>query len=345
VEQHLRRCHACADEVDSLRQTVALVASLAEVELPPDFHSRLHERLMALGPVVAAKHAALVPSHKRGVQRWRVPAAAAAAVAAVALGWTAMSGVADLPDGIAITRSVAGLVAEQDQSPQPVVAVGEHQPGKQQPTQATDDRPDPAAPSSGQPNASEKTSGQEGGGSTGTDGQVAEGRVQSSTPPGDTRTQGGAQTATVPTDQEVRPQQVEPRLAYAATIRVPYDGKVEEALLREYAHTEKRPGALVIIVPASTFKSELERIVKERFPGAQAEDQTVDLGPAVRDVTDRLAGLKQDREHILQTVPKEEQAVRLAAVDREIKQLESDLELYQQQLVTGQIVIQFQTAR
>lgn len=86
VEQHLRRCPVCADEVDSLRQTIALVASLDEVEVPATFHMQLHERLVALGPPMAQEHRKVASSAwQRGVRRWAVPAAAAAAALAISL--------------------------------------------------------------------------------------------------------------------------------------------------------------------------------------------------------------------------------------------------------------------
>lgn len=81
VEQHLRRCHWCADEVDALRQTIALVATLEEVEVPAAFHAQLHSRLVALGPPVqAARTATAHRARRQDFRRWAVPAAAAAAL-------------------------------------------------------------------------------------------------------------------------------------------------------------------------------------------------------------------------------------------------------------------------
>ncbi len=82
VEQHLRRCHWCADEVDALRQTIALVASLEEVEVPAVFHAQLHDRLVALGPPMSAGRTAvaLKRNSRPNYRRWAVPAAAAAAL-------------------------------------------------------------------------------------------------------------------------------------------------------------------------------------------------------------------------------------------------------------------------
>lgn len=80
VEQHLRRCHWCADEVDALRQTIAHVASLDEVEVPPAFHAQLHQRLVALGPPAQTGRYVPMRSKRPDFRRWAVPAAAAAAL-------------------------------------------------------------------------------------------------------------------------------------------------------------------------------------------------------------------------------------------------------------------------
>lgn len=92
VEQHLRRCHWCADEVDALRQTIALVASLEEVEVPLTFQAQLHERLVALGPPVQTVRTAQVSRARRqDFRRWATPAAAAAA--ALVIGVAGLKGI------------------------------------------------------------------------------------------------------------------------------------------------------------------------------------------------------------------------------------------------------------
>lgn len=86
VEQHLRRCHSCAAEVDSLRQTIALVGSMDEVAIPATFHAQLHSRLIAVGPPVpGVRRIPAAPGWQRNLGRWAVPAAAAAAALAVGL--------------------------------------------------------------------------------------------------------------------------------------------------------------------------------------------------------------------------------------------------------------------
>lgn len=89
VEQHLRRCHWCAGEVDALRQTIALVASLDEVEVPATFHPRLHERLVAMDPPVPVTlRTAQRRARRPAFGRWATTAAAAAALVIGAAGLT-----------------------------------------------------------------------------------------------------------------------------------------------------------------------------------------------------------------------------------------------------------------
>lgn len=85
VEQHLRRCHWCAEEVESLRETVSLVTGLREVELPADFHAGLHARLVAVGAPAVAASLQPAPLWQRRLRTWALPAAAAAAILAVGL--------------------------------------------------------------------------------------------------------------------------------------------------------------------------------------------------------------------------------------------------------------------
>ncbi len=112
VEQHLRRCHCCADEVDALRQTIALVKSLDEVEVPASFRASLHERLVALGPPMPVRTVPAARTWQRHLRSWALPAAAAAAVLAVGIGQLSRTG------------SVEGmLVTRQANVPKPSVAV------------------------------------------------------------------------------------------------------------------------------------------------------------------------------------------------------------------------------
>lgn len=107
VEQHLRRCHGCADEVDALRQTVALLSSLGEVEVPASFRVQLHNRLVALGPPVAAVRRPAAALWLPGLRRWALPAAAAAA--ALAIGISSFGSIKNaLPPGLFVTSVMPG---------------------------------------------------------------------------------------------------------------------------------------------------------------------------------------------------------------------------------------------
>lgn len=88
VEQHLRRCPLCAEEVDALRQAIALVGALEEVELPAGFREGLRARLAKVSPQLqpVAPVTPLQPAWQRQVKRWALPAAAAAAFALASSG-------------------------------------------------------------------------------------------------------------------------------------------------------------------------------------------------------------------------------------------------------------------
>lgn len=136
VEQHLRRCHACASEVESLRKTIAMVAGLDEVPLPADFHARLHQRLVALGPPTARRP--VVPAWQRSLRTWAIPAVAAAAALAVGLstlqdaadpaGILAVPRIIDLAQNRAATPTVSAPAPTTEPNPAPNVTT---EPGKQ----------------------------------------------------------------------------------------------------------------------------------------------------------------------------------------------------------------------
>lgn len=79
VENHLRGCTHCADELQLLRSTAALLADLEEVTVPAGFRAGLRARLESLpAPAVAA---AVQPGRRPLSlwRRWGMPAAAAVA--------------------------------------------------------------------------------------------------------------------------------------------------------------------------------------------------------------------------------------------------------------------------
>ncbi|HLO04267.1 MAG TPA: anti-sigma factor [Symbiobacteriaceae bacterium] len=88
VEQHLRRCPLCAEEVDALRQAIAMVGALEEVELPAGFREGLRARLAQVSPQLqpVTPVTPLRPAWHRQVKRWALPAAAAAAFALASSG-------------------------------------------------------------------------------------------------------------------------------------------------------------------------------------------------------------------------------------------------------------------
>ncbi len=79
VEEHLRVCPACAEELRVLRGCVESIGSLEEVEPPADFLGRVHDRLEKKTGSKTAFGKIFVPPP------WRIPLEAAAAAAVVIL--------------------------------------------------------------------------------------------------------------------------------------------------------------------------------------------------------------------------------------------------------------------
>lgn len=118
VETHLRRCASCAEELRLLRQTVALLADLDEMDVPASFRPQLMARVAALPvpapapvPLSAARRARATPLW----QRWGLTSAAAAAVIAlVAINFIdpMVNRPPDSPEGSVVARSVDPTPAE-----------------------------------------------------------------------------------------------------------------------------------------------------------------------------------------------------------------------------------------
>lgn len=122
VEQHLRRCPLCAEEVDALRQAIAYVGTLEEVELPAGFREGLRARLAQVAPQLqpADLVVPLRPAWQRRARRWALPAAAAAAFALATSGVYGQLG--SLVNRVAESRPPAAVNVPQvdpDASAQP----------------------------------------------------------------------------------------------------------------------------------------------------------------------------------------------------------------------------------
>lgn len=329
VEQHLRRCHACADEVDSLRQTVALVASLEEVELPVGFHAQLHDRLVALGPPAAAvRRVGSATSRQRQVRRWAVPAAAAAAV--FAMGLTAYS---------TLSGPGTGMVATSQFDPKSLVAEKTQQGNTTQnptidPTKPSGDLAVVSPSGTGTNSPDTKPSGA-------VKDQAPTPDVQ--TPPsdnlGNTGRNGGAGTATP--NQNTTPTPAPAVIQYAASIAVAKDDAKIATLKSEYALSQPVNGGLMFTVPADSFEAIVAR-VKELFPNAQVTSQNVDLGKDIAAADTKLTVLRAELDQLQkQTKLDVEEQARLKAA---IQQAEDDRQLLVDQAKTATVTLTFQTA-
>jgi hypothetical protein len=328
VEQHLRRCHACADEVDSLRQTVALVASLEEVELPVGFHAQLHDRLVALGPPAAAvRRVGSATSRQRQARRWAVPAAAAAAVFAVGL--TAYSTLSSPGTGMVATSHFTnnGPVAETTQQGNTAQNPTTSDPAK------SGEIAQNTLPATGTGTTDIKPSGT----------TEQQGTKQNDTPfdptVGQTAKNGGVGTATK--DTTTTPPPAPAVIQYGALIAVAKDDAKIATLKSEYALSQPVNGGLMFTVPADSFETIVAR-VKELFPNAQVTSQNVDLGNDIAAADAKLTVLRAELDQLQkQTKLDLEEQARLKA---EIKQAEDDRQLFVDQAKTATVTLTFQTA-
>jgi hypothetical protein len=301
VEQHLRRCHWCADEVDALRQTIALIASLEEVEVPANFHVQLHERLAALGPPVKAARIATVHHAKRqDFRRWAVPAAAAAALV---IGVTGISRYS-LP-----ARQQQPLVSQANpvSAAQPTDNPGSAQLAVTNPAPAENGKDHPAPQSPGQTNTAEPSS-------TATNApekQPVEPTTTSPAPIGNTHPSGAytasasiltgiAEPSSLPT-QKQSGAKVEASLAnhstVAAALKAHFAGMFHES-------TDPASGVikLEITVPAQSLEAELAFV--EAQTGAKAVPFVVDLTTELDQAYKALEELESQRvryEEIIKT--------------------------------------------
>lgn len=294
VEQHLRRCHACADEVDSLRQTIALVNSLDEVEVPASFHVGLHERLVALGPPAAARRAPSAPSWQRNVRRWAVPAVAAAAV--LAIGISTYSNVMDnTPDGILHTS----VLADQFTKNQTVVATPTDQQTNTEPAQS------PAVAQGDEPKSTDKQAGQgqtpvTGSGSN----KVADNTAANpGTAPGPVGRDGGAGTAST-TDQGGTVDAPK-MLAVTYTYSVAFDPAKVAELKKNYTNIQEQADSLTLVLPASDYQPTLN-LLTTLWPGVKPEQTQQDYGPDIQRDQQKIDDLQAQIDQ-LRKQPKSEQ--------------------------------------
>ncbi len=348
VERHLRRCHWCAAEVDALRQTVALVASLDEVELPATFHAELHQRLISEDPPIAkARRAGRGRSRLPSFRRWAIPAAAAAALVIGVAGLNRLAPpepqaeprhgdtVAVVPDDHVATEEVPGTVSPPDTSD---VTEQPHHPvngPEEQPPSSTggvnnqsDDplteQPEPGAPGAGETDLP-PASGEEG-------------PADPPTPLGPTRPGSGVTTASVSGETgeqgELPP---EPQFSAMAEVTVANPGAEAEQVRMRLAQWRVRENGrigtveLQIFVPADDFQEAVALVNSELSAyGAQLAVQEKDVASQLAETAERIAALAEERDALAARLEGEGGEDRLE--ERELA--EQELAELEQQLAT-----------
>lgn len=271
VEEHLRRCHACADEVDSLRQTVALVASLEEVEVPASFHMQLHQRLVALGPPVAAvRRAPAQPVWQRNVRRWGLPAAAAAA--ALAIGLTTFDP-GRLTTGLMGGESEYKLAIPKE-TPTQVV----DNPGNDVAVTPVTNPQTPAPDTTTNPNPPQHV--------------AVETPAQPVVQPGDTNPGDGPKGVTG--DPVQQPTNIEKQMEYVYNVAVKgtIDPKTAELVRTENANAFFGENTVTIQVPVASREEWLNKVLHKYWPGATSEDHSTDIGPDIATAAKQLEAAK-----------------------------------------------------
>lgn len=313
VEQHLRRCPACAAEVDALRQTVALVASLDAVEVPATFHAQLHQRLLLQEPPLSrASRTGRGRARLYDWRRWAIPAAAAAALVIGAAGLNRLSPPAAQPE-----RPPGESVAAAPESPAnvdrvPGTAGPVSAPVTEQPThpvggsseQPPSETGGTAVPPQGQPNTSPEPglpTGEEQPPASETGG---EGPAETQAPVGPASPGRNVTTASVSGETgEQTALAPQPQLSAAAEVAVASPAAEAEqvrARLGRWRVQENGQGRTVrlqIFVPAAEF-SEAVALVNDALSahGAALTVEEKDLAGQLAEAEARIAQLEESRQ-------------------------------------------------
>ncbi len=334
VEQHLRRCHACADEVDALRQTIQLVASLDEVEVPAYFQAQLHERLVAMGPPASRVRQLPVQQAARAkARRWVLPATAAAAAAAVfAIGLASWRQVGQVPEGLQATgymqsadevQQVAEVLSNQgDNGGQPVLLdEADRSAGG---VQSEDDQAQPAPEEAESPDTSVDALG----GNTEPD---PEPNTQPRTGP-DVVDPNATRAVTSTSDEkpaEEVTESLEPQPSYATVVRVIAEDRtaVVLALKAQFPDLVEQNGTFTIRVAADKREEAAARI--KAIPGMEIESWDVHSEDLALEIAQAEAAL-DEAVQLLERAGRIEDAAERAAKEQQ----------YQEQMMRAQHSLQ-----
>ena len=323
VEEHLRRCHACADEVDSLRQTIALVASLEEVEVPASFQVQLHERLVALGPPVAAvRRAPAAPVWQRNVRRWAMPAAAAAA--ALAIGLTTYSGGGKIP--------TPGLLAQSDfKVPAEKLGAVNNEPD----TGKTTTQLPPTAGSKDNTQVNPKPDNGTGS-STDTDNRPA---PDTGTPAGGGPVITVTQDPKAPTTPEQTNLYVQRKVVITGIVT---DADKQNQINSHFLVRVPTQKGIDLKVPVAELSNAVD-FVKATYPGVQVTVSDLDLTAEMQLVEQSLQAVRAEIAQMT-NAPRAEKEAQLAELQRREQELQASLENYRALLTSATISLEYVTA-
>lgn len=354
VEQHLRHCHWCADEVDALRQTIALVASLEEVPLPAGFHAQLHNRLVACGiPLEVARRAKPPLGWQRSVRRWVAPAAAAAVLVVGWAGFQRMGPEALPPKPTEVSVVNPGqtdLSGHGNQGNGESVATG----GDTTPTKEPVGPSQPGHPEAGGTALPENPP--QGGNppSNGGGGEPVSTDPQPGTPGGNS---GGIHTASVSYLDDVKEPGTLPskmRLGAQVNAVVANPAAVHESLRQRYPTgsdadvIDPEAGTIQVQlqVSAADYPAALSFVTEQVGGQAGVRDTSVERANLIDDLYSRLASAEAQRketntalETMTDAAERERTAKFLATLDSQAAELKQELQILYDQVANGTITI------
>lgn len=334
VEQHLRRCPRCAEEVDALRQAIALVGALEEVELPAGFREGLRARLAKVSPQLqpVAPVAPVAPFWQRRVKRWALPAAAAAAFALAASGVYGQLG--PILTRVADSQTPAGTVKTPSVNPAPPKPT-EQNPGSvvaKDPETPTGPITDPGPGKDVPTPPVENSAGPDTGGKTPPDNPP--------TPPVIDSGASGMRVASWIEQVETPPEQLPSEIASRTTVEaiVPDPSASCNALKSTYTAAEcaiKEAGRIVEVrfqVPAKQAAATLEQVTSVIGGAPTVKTDGIDRAPQLKAQVEQLITIDEDLDKLALAVDtakdETQRAIEQEAYDRKADDQKKAVENY-----------------